>query len=138
MGDTGNDVPSPVTPSTSPPASTSPAGATIGSSTVPGRSGSLSTWSGCASSCRPAVSPLYDVRAQARSRARSKARTRRRAGGTDDRARDSPRPVRTGSTVIVPPEALAAILYDCGLREVGYRLTAGGIIALHFGRVPSP
>jgi demethylmenaquinone methyltransferase/2-methoxy-6-polyprenyl-1,4-benzoquinol methylase len=36
------------------------------------------------------------------------------------------------------PETLAAILHDCGLREVGYRLTAGGIIALHFGRVRSP
>jgi demethylmenaquinone methyltransferase / 2-methoxy-6-polyprenyl-1,4-benzoquinol methylase len=35
------------------------------------------------------------------------------------------------------PETLAGILHDCGLREVGYRLTAGGIIALHFGRVPS-
>ncbi|MGI8714647.1 MAG: bifunctional demethylmenaquinone methyltransferase/2-methoxy-6-polyprenyl-1,4-benzoquinol methylase UbiE [Solirubrobacteraceae bacterium] len=34
------------------------------------------------------------------------------------------------------PELLAAKLYDCGLREVGYRLTAGGIIALHYGRVP--
>lgn len=34
------------------------------------------------------------------------------------------------------PEVLAAKLYDCGLREVGYRLTAGGIIALHYGRVP--
>jgi demethylmenaquinone methyltransferase/2-methoxy-6-polyprenyl-1,4-benzoquinol methylase len=36
------------------------------------------------------------------------------------------------------PDRLAAILYDCGLRGVGYRLTAGGIIALHFGTVPSP
>jgi demethylmenaquinone methyltransferase/2-methoxy-6-polyprenyl-1,4-benzoquinol methylase len=36
------------------------------------------------------------------------------------------------------PETLAGILHDCGLREVGYRLTAGGIIALHFGRVPRP
>lgn len=34
------------------------------------------------------------------------------------------------------PEPLAAILHDCGLRDVGYRLTAGGIIALHFGTVP--
>ena len=33
------------------------------------------------------------------------------------------------------PEALAAIMFDCGLREVEYRLTAGGIIALHVGRV---
>ena len=34
------------------------------------------------------------------------------------------------------PEQLAAILYESGLRDVGYRLTAGGIIALHFGTVP--
>jgi demethylmenaquinone methyltransferase/2-methoxy-6-polyprenyl-1,4-benzoquinol methylase len=34
------------------------------------------------------------------------------------------------------PEQLAAILYDCGLRDVAYRLTAGGIIALHVGTVP--
>jgi demethylmenaquinone methyltransferase/2-methoxy-6-polyprenyl-1,4-benzoquinol methylase len=34
------------------------------------------------------------------------------------------------------PEQLAAILHDCGLGDVGYRLTAGGIIALHFGTVP--
>jgi demethylmenaquinone methyltransferase/2-methoxy-6-polyprenyl-1,4-benzoquinol methylase len=34
------------------------------------------------------------------------------------------------------PEQLAAILYESGLREVGYRLTAGGIIALHVGTVP--
>lgn len=33
------------------------------------------------------------------------------------------------------PESLAAILWQCGLRDVGYRLTAGGIIALHFGVV---
>jgi demethylmenaquinone methyltransferase/2-methoxy-6-polyprenyl-1,4-benzoquinol methylase len=33
------------------------------------------------------------------------------------------------------PEALAAIMSDCGLSDVGYRLTAGGIIALHVGRV---
>jgi demethylmenaquinone methyltransferase/2-methoxy-6-polyprenyl-1,4-benzoquinol methylase len=33
------------------------------------------------------------------------------------------------------PEQLAAILHDSGLRDVGYRLTAGGIIALHFGTV---
>ncbi len=33
------------------------------------------------------------------------------------------------------PESLAAILWECGLRDVGYRLTAGGIIALHFGVV---
>jgi demethylmenaquinone methyltransferase/2-methoxy-6-polyprenyl-1,4-benzoquinol methylase len=34
------------------------------------------------------------------------------------------------------PERLAAILHDCGLRDVSYRLTAGGIIALHVGTVP--
>jgi demethylmenaquinone methyltransferase / 2-methoxy-6-polyprenyl-1,4-benzoquinol methylase len=34
------------------------------------------------------------------------------------------------------PELLAEILYACGLRDVGYRLTAGGIIALHVGTVP--
>jgi demethylmenaquinone methyltransferase/2-methoxy-6-polyprenyl-1,4-benzoquinol methylase len=33
------------------------------------------------------------------------------------------------------PETLAATLYDSGLRDIGYRLTAGGIIALHYGRV---
>jgi demethylmenaquinone methyltransferase / 2-methoxy-6-polyprenyl-1,4-benzoquinol methylase len=33
------------------------------------------------------------------------------------------------------PEALAAIMSGCGLSDVGYRLTAGGIIALHVGRV---
>jgi demethylmenaquinone methyltransferase/2-methoxy-6-polyprenyl-1,4-benzoquinol methylase len=33
------------------------------------------------------------------------------------------------------PEQLAAILHESGLRDVGYRLTAGGIIALHFGTV---
>jgi demethylmenaquinone methyltransferase/2-methoxy-6-polyprenyl-1,4-benzoquinol methylase len=35
------------------------------------------------------------------------------------------------------PEQLAAILYACGLRDVSYRLTAGGIIALHVGTVSS-
>jgi demethylmenaquinone methyltransferase / 2-methoxy-6-polyprenyl-1,4-benzoquinol methylase len=34
------------------------------------------------------------------------------------------------------PEQLAAILHESGLRDIGYRLTAGGIIALHFGTVP--
>jgi demethylmenaquinone methyltransferase/2-methoxy-6-polyprenyl-1,4-benzoquinol methylase len=34
------------------------------------------------------------------------------------------------------PEELAAILHESGLRDVGYRLTAGGIIALHYGTVP--
>jgi demethylmenaquinone methyltransferase / 2-methoxy-6-polyprenyl-1,4-benzoquinol methylase len=33
------------------------------------------------------------------------------------------------------PDRLAAILYECGLRDVAYRLTAGGIIALHHGTV---
>lgn len=32
---------------------------------------------------------------------------------------------------------LAALLWDCGLREVRYVLTAGGIIALHVGEVAS-
>jgi demethylmenaquinone methyltransferase/2-methoxy-6-polyprenyl-1,4-benzoquinol methylase len=35
------------------------------------------------------------------------------------------------------PDALAETLYRCGLREVRYRLTAGGIIALHHGTVPT-
>jgi demethylmenaquinone methyltransferase/2-methoxy-6-polyprenyl-1,4-benzoquinol methylase len=34
------------------------------------------------------------------------------------------------------PEALAALMWDCGLRDVRYVLTAGGIIALHVGTVP--
>jgi demethylmenaquinone methyltransferase/2-methoxy-6-polyprenyl-1,4-benzoquinol methylase len=34
------------------------------------------------------------------------------------------------------PETLAGIMWDCGLRDVRYVLTAGGIIALHSGRVP--
>jgi demethylmenaquinone methyltransferase / 2-methoxy-6-polyprenyl-1,4-benzoquinol methylase len=34
------------------------------------------------------------------------------------------------------PEALAAVMWDCGLRDVRYVLTAGGIIALHAGVVP--
>jgi demethylmenaquinone methyltransferase/2-methoxy-6-polyprenyl-1,4-benzoquinol methylase len=34
------------------------------------------------------------------------------------------------------PEQLASILHDCGLRQIGYCVTAGGIIALHFGTVP--
>jgi demethylmenaquinone methyltransferase/2-methoxy-6-polyprenyl-1,4-benzoquinol methylase len=36
-----------------------------------------------------------------------------------------------------PPEALAAVMWRSGLREVRYRLTAGGIIALHVGEVCS-
>jgi demethylmenaquinone methyltransferase/2-methoxy-6-polyprenyl-1,4-benzoquinol methylase len=34
-----------------------------------------------------------------------------------------------------PPEALAAIMWRCGLRPVRYVITAGGIIALHVGEV---
>lgn len=34
------------------------------------------------------------------------------------------------------PDALAAVMWDCGLRSVRYLLTAGGIIALHVGEVP--
>jgi hypothetical protein len=30
---------------------------------------------------------------------------------------------------------LAAIMWECGLREVRYVITAGGIIALHVGEV---
>ena len=33
------------------------------------------------------------------------------------------------------PEQLAAIMWRCGLREIRYVLTAGGIIALHVGKV---
>jgi demethylmenaquinone methyltransferase/2-methoxy-6-polyprenyl-1,4-benzoquinol methylase len=33
------------------------------------------------------------------------------------------------------PEALAAIMWECGLRSVRYVITAGGIIALHVGKV---
>jgi demethylmenaquinone methyltransferase / 2-methoxy-6-polyprenyl-1,4-benzoquinol methylase len=32
-----------------------------------------------------------------------------------------------------PPETLAAVMWDCGLRSVRYVITAGGIIALHVG-----
>jgi len=35
------------------------------------------------------------------------------------------------------PEALASLMWDCGLRDVRYLLTAGGIIAVHSGAVPS-
>jgi len=35
------------------------------------------------------------------------------------------------------PEALAALMWDCGLRQIRYVLTAGGIIALHLGEVRS-
>jgi len=34
------------------------------------------------------------------------------------------------------PEELAAVLWGCGLRDVRYLVTAGGIIALHVGVVP--
>ena len=34
------------------------------------------------------------------------------------------------------PDELAALMWRSGLREVRYRLTAGGIIALHVGVVP--
>ncbi|MGH2856434.1 MAG: class I SAM-dependent methyltransferase, partial [Solirubrobacteraceae bacterium] len=33
------------------------------------------------------------------------------------------------------PEALAAIMWDVGLRHLSYSITAGGIIALHAGEV---
>jgi demethylmenaquinone methyltransferase/2-methoxy-6-polyprenyl-1,4-benzoquinol methylase len=35
------------------------------------------------------------------------------------------------------PEALAALMWESGLRDVRYLLTAGGIIAVHVGSVPS-
>jgi demethylmenaquinone methyltransferase/2-methoxy-6-polyprenyl-1,4-benzoquinol methylase len=35
------------------------------------------------------------------------------------------------------PQALAAMMWASGLRCVRYRLTAGGIIALHVGEVPA-
>ncbi len=34
-----------------------------------------------------------------------------------------------------PPAALAAVMWECGLRSVRYVVTAGGIIALHVGEV---
>lgn len=34
------------------------------------------------------------------------------------------------------PEQLAAVMWGCGLRDVRYLVTAGGIIALHVGSVP--
>ena len=36
-----------------------------------------------------------------------------------------------------PPQDLAAVMWDCGLRSIRYALTAGGIIALHVGEVTS-
>jgi len=35
-----------------------------------------------------------------------------------------------------PPQALAELMWRCGLRSVRYVITAGGIIALHVGEVP--
>jgi demethylmenaquinone methyltransferase / 2-methoxy-6-polyprenyl-1,4-benzoquinol methylase len=35
------------------------------------------------------------------------------------------------------PEQLAATMWNAGLRQIRYVLTAGGIIALHVGRVPT-
>jgi demethylmenaquinone methyltransferase / 2-methoxy-6-polyprenyl-1,4-benzoquinol methylase len=35
-----------------------------------------------------------------------------------------------------PPEELAAAMWRAGLRSISYRITAGGIIALHAGEVP--
>lgn len=34
-----------------------------------------------------------------------------------------------------PPQALAEVMWECGLRSVRYVVTAGGIIALHVGEV---
>lgn len=36
------------------------------------------------------------------------------------------------------PRELAAVMWSCGLREVRYVVTAGGIIALHVGQVSDP
>lgn len=36
------------------------------------------------------------------------------------------------------PEELAALMWSCGLRQVSYLLTAGGIIAIHVGVVSEP
>ena len=35
------------------------------------------------------------------------------------------------------PEELAAVMWRCGLRRIRYLITAGGIIALHAGEVPT-
>jgi demethylmenaquinone methyltransferase/2-methoxy-6-polyprenyl-1,4-benzoquinol methylase len=35
-----------------------------------------------------------------------------------------------------PPDGLAAAMWRAGLRSISYRITAGGIIALHAGEVP--
>jgi demethylmenaquinone methyltransferase/2-methoxy-6-polyprenyl-1,4-benzoquinol methylase len=37
-----------------------------------------------------------------------------------------------------PPRELAAIMAKVGLSDIGWVLTAGGIIALHYGTVPKP
>jgi demethylmenaquinone methyltransferase/2-methoxy-6-polyprenyl-1,4-benzoquinol methylase len=37
-----------------------------------------------------------------------------------------------------PPDQLAAMMWQAGLRDVHYHLTAGGIIALHVGTVAEP
>jgi demethylmenaquinone methyltransferase/2-methoxy-6-polyprenyl-1,4-benzoquinol methylase len=36
------------------------------------------------------------------------------------------------------PEELARVMWDCGLVDIRYVLTAGGIIALHMGAVAGP
>jgi demethylmenaquinone methyltransferase/2-methoxy-6-polyprenyl-1,4-benzoquinol methylase len=36
------------------------------------------------------------------------------------------------------PDALAAVMWGCGLRQIRYSVTAGGIIALHVGQVARP
>ncbi len=35
-----------------------------------------------------------------------------------------------------PPAELAGVMWSCGLRDIRYVITAGGIIALHVGEVP--
>ena len=35
------------------------------------------------------------------------------------------------------PEALAAVMWSAGLRSIRYLVTAGGIIAMHVGKVPT-
>ena len=41
----------------------------------------------------------------------------------------------TRSAAFPRPQALAAVMWECGLRPVRYVITAGGIIALHVGEV---
>lgn len=55
-----------------------------------------------------------------------------RLAGDPDAYEYLPRSVRR----FPAPEALAATMWEVGLRSVRYRLTAGGIIALHWGEVP--